>query len=151
MAHGITAQAYRDMHGLPRTAKLTADQARENWAAKATELHARGVLPSGSEAMAAVSRKRKPGLTKAMRDEIKAIGLRAMGKPIIISRDMIQHVLDEVTAGTPRYKAIKATGMSDTGFRSALARHPDLLAKWRSLSPRIWPARPRSPAPSRAR
>jgi len=127
VAHGMSARDYRDMHGIPRSAKLTSPEVSEKFAAQAI---ARG-LPDGVVHLAPRAAE-YAAIGKQAKADLSAAG-RKFSAWNAIPRDLIAAIVAEAEAGGRPYQIVRAMGISWSGFHGALTKFPDLLARYKSL------------------
>ena len=133
-AHGISLRDYKDRFGLPRSAKLTAEASRAAWREAAAALHADGILPTGADAMRAVSAARPKGaMARALKD-MRAAGNPRPPRPVKITRELIELVMQDVRGGMSAAESMRRRGVSRSGVQRAIRRRlPEIQVEWSGL------------------
>lgn len=126
-AHGISAEEYRDMHGIPRSRKLTSEDTRIVFAMQAAS---RG-LGTDHASLRSMAKAANIKSSKVISDLV-ASG-RVWGGENALSREKLITLLRRAESGERPYQVAREMGISWSGLHGALKRHPDLHARYKAL------------------
>jgi hypothetical protein len=123
--HALSADQYRDQHGIRRGTSLASPATRARFADRLRARIERGELAEHLIGSAERARRAaKAGI--AAKQELRAAGVRfSAGKPPI-ARAAIETIVEAVEAGAKVATAVKRQAISYSSYHAGLARNPDL-------------------------